>query len=1026
MHELANECMPPEGSEKLCSAIQIIGPASRESRPSLLSKFKAALEDQASTDFLNGSDLQNWSVSHVSQFWHALLHWSLLRWGGSSDPACTGSSVKDAIFFPELTLNYADNLLSPSFSNEDYAVVSVRAGQDTGCLTRGELRDSVERLAGSLQQMGLRRGERVACLARNSAEVVIATLAAAALGATYSTVGPEMGTEAVIGRFRQIEPVILFANLAPAPFDTGKPLADRVAEIAAALPHLRAIVALDGVFMAEVPDAPLYELRDMLSGPSLPQSEWPRFPFNHPLCVMFTSGTTGLPKCIVHGAGGTLLEHVKEHRLHFDLDADDTMFFHTSCSWMMWNWQISALASGSRIVLYDGPLDGTATLWRIVADHAVTVFGTSPAYLRLCETTGLVPSTTFKLDALRSVLSTGAILYDDQYLWLWKNAKPVPVHSMSGGTDILGCFVLGSPDVPVRSGEIQCPSLGMDVRVVGSTADNPVGEMVCATPFPSRPIAFLGDVDGERLHKAYYSQNPGLWTQGDLMSWTESGGIRLHGRSDGVLNIRGIRIGPVEIYELLSGWPEIRQVMAVEQRSPAVVTEGRLVLLVVLRDGLSLDAGLITRIRRRLAEAASAAHVPDLVLQVSSLPMTHSGKQSEAAMTDAVNGNPVRNIGILANPESLDGIRSHPDLSPRSTARRVEEPQHNHPSAGAAKLDLRRLWQDLFGLSEVDPQDNFFDLGGSSLMAVYLFAEVHRLTGHDLPLTLLLQAPTLGQLEAALGEAGATASRQVVLLRAGEGRPFFLIPGLGGVALEFRSLLSSLQTSRPVYGIQARGLELGEDPHATIPEMASDYIAQMRQLQPDGPYSVGGYSFGGLVAFEMAQQLKRQGQQVDPVLLIDTAVHARFLPWKQWLRYRINRPINDISALLRTPRGQRFDYAKGKARVLLDRARMLMGRQPLRPDLIGGNGNTHLPVSFRRVHGAAMAAYRHYKPTAFDGCIVFIRAEVTDAFNAEPVWRRVGEGRISVHTAPGDHYTMVTEPHSRTLAGLLDQHLRLS
>jgi len=345
---------------------------------------------------------------------------------------------------------------------------------------------------------------------------------------------------------------VLLGNLRPEPWDPGIPIAARLAEVAAGLPSLTAIIALDDGVLPDGLAAPVYRLSDLIGGDFAGDFVWQRYPFNHPLFILFSSGTMGPPKCIVHGAGGTLLEHLKEHRLHCDLRAGDKLFFQTSCGWMMWNWQLSALASGAELVLYDGPLEGPETLWQIVGEEDVTVFGTSPAYLQFCQGAGFAPGREFELRALRSVLSTGSILYPHQYDWVSDQVKALPLQSISGGTDIVGCFVLGNPNLPVHRGQAQCRSLGLDVREL-PPADAPtatIGELICANPFPSRPVGLYGDTDASRFHDAYFSQNPGVWTHGDLVEFIPQGGAILHGRSDGILNVRGIRIGPAEIYRI--------------------------------------------------------------------------------------------------------------------------------------------------------------------------------------------------------------------------------------------------------------------------------------------------------------------------------------------------------------------------------------------------------------------------------------------------------------------------------------------
>jgi acetoacetyl-CoA synthetase len=620
--------------------------------------------------------LHRWSVEEPSAFWDLVWDDTGVIGDRGTAPVYDGER-----FFADARLSYAENLLGHAPDPDAPAVVDVdEAGRDRVTTWAG-LTASVAAAAAALRADGVGIGDRVAAWLPNVTETMVLALATSAVGATFTSTSPDFGVDGVVDRFGQVEPVVLVVTDRYRYGGKEFVLTDRIIEVTNRLPSLRRVVIVPGSVEPATADVDIDDGSapsivawiDWLSPHRGAEPCYERLPFDHPLFVLYSSGTTGAPKCIVHRAGGVLLMHLKEHQYHTDLRAGDRLMYFTTCGWMMWNWLLSALATGTTVVCYDGsPFHpGPTALYDVAERYRLTTLGVSAKFIDACrKTDGVSPVDTHDLSALRTVCSTGSPLHADGFEWVHRHVEPdVHLASISGGTDICGCFVGGDPTAPVWAGEIQGPALGMDVDVFdeqGRSCPTGVdGELVCRPNFPSVPLGFWGDPDGSRFHAAYFERFDGWWTQGDFASWTSHGdtgrpGIVIHGRSDATLNAGGVRIGTAEIYRVVERLDKVAECVAVAQRWD---DDTRIVLFVRTAEGVELDDELRSTIRTTIRSACSPRHVPAVVAAVTDIPRTRSNKISELAVTDVVNGREVRNTEALANPESLAQFHHHPELS---------------------------------------------------------------------------------------------------------------------------------------------------------------------------------------------------------------------------------------------------------------------------------------------------------------------------------------------------------------------------
>lgn len=610
------------------------------------------------------AELHHWSISRREDFWESLWDYFSIRSHSPYSAVLENDTMPGAKWFPEATLNFAEHLLR--YRDEHVALVSYLENGERRTLTYAELFTQVSRIAAYFRQQGLSSGDRVVGFMPNVQETVIAMLAATSLGATWSSCSPDFGLQGVLDRFGQIAPTLLIA--AEGYYYNGKRVdcLGKVSEIVSHLPSLKKVLIVPLTTahpeMSAIRHAENWNAAAGTPADSLPFTP---VPFDHPLYIMYSSGTTGVPKCIVHGTGGTLLQHLKELALHTDIRRDDVVFYYTTCGWMMWNWLISTLALGATVVLYDGsPFSPKPDiLFDIAEREKITVFGTSAKYIAALEKAGCKPRATHCLESLKTLLSTGSPLAHESFDYVYRDIKPdLCLSSISGGTDIISCFALGNPTLPVYRGELQCKGLGMAVEIfneAGQSVMDEKGELVCTRAFPSMPTCFWNDSDGKKYHSAYFDRFPGLWAHGDYGEQNAHGGVIIHGRSDAVLNPGGVRIGTAEIYRQVEKVAEVLESIAIGQDWDNDV---RVVLFVKLREGSHLTDELQKQIRDIIRANTTPRHVPARIVQVSDIPRTISGKIVELAVRNVVHGQPVKNTDALANPEALAHFRDRQEL----------------------------------------------------------------------------------------------------------------------------------------------------------------------------------------------------------------------------------------------------------------------------------------------------------------------------------------------------------------------------
>lgn len=626
-----------------------------------LKKFTEFVEENTGKHFKSYDELHHFSISNP-EFWRFIIEFCKVEgeWNG---PIYEGENIFSAKWFPQSKLNFAENMLKNRSDNE--ALIFRCEDRISKTLSFAELYNQVSKTAQHLKELGVTKGDRVAGFLPNFAGSIVAMLATASVGAIWSSCSPDFGEQGVIDRFGQIEPKVLFC--VDGYFYNGKThnCLAKIKSFTARLPSLKQVVIFDYASLSNIIINNSISYQEILENYEAIEIGFERVGFDHPLYIMYSSGTTGVPKCIVHGHGGTLVQHLKEHQLQTNISSGDRVFYFTTCSWMMWNWLVSALGTGATIMLYDGSptYPDNTVLWQFADEEEFSHFGTSAKYIETLMKDDVNPSAIFKLSNLKVICSTGSPLSAECYDYIYNNVGYVHLASISGGTDIVSCFVLGVPNIPVRRGEIQGAGLGMAVEIwddSGRVNRGERGELVCTKPFPSRPVKFWNDIDGKKYHAAYFDRFEGVWAHGDFAEQTPDGGYIIYGRSDATLNPGGVRIGTAEIYRQVDRVKEVLESIVIGQ---IWESDTRIVLFVKLREGINLTETLADTIKKLIKNNCTSRHVPSKILQVEDIPRTKSGKIVEIPVRDIVHGREVKNKEALANPEALDYFKDRPELA---------------------------------------------------------------------------------------------------------------------------------------------------------------------------------------------------------------------------------------------------------------------------------------------------------------------------------------------------------------------------
>ena len=632
-------------------------PTQNQINASQMEAFRNQVNSRFNINLKNYFDLYEWSISNISDFWKAIWGFMAIEFSGDyTQVVDDDSKMPGAQWFNGVKMNFAENLLR--IRSEKPAIHFKGEGQAVQTLSYNELFDEVEKLASALRKIGIQQGDRVAGFMPNMPETIIAMLATASIGAIWSSSSPDFGIKGVLDRFTQIEPKVLFA--ANGYYYNGKKFdsLEKLNSILDQLPSVNRVVVTP--YTESNPDISSVKngiLWDNFKDSNPSPLKFEQLPFQHPLYIMYSSGTTGLPKSIVHGAGGTLIQHLKELRLHSNIYQDDTIFYFTTCGWMMWNWLVSNLAIGAAIVLYDGsPFQPNSNaMWDMVDELEITHFGTSAKYIEACRQKGLNPIKTHSLESMRTIFSTGSPLVEESFDYVYNHIKKeIQLASISGGTDIISCFAGGNPTLPVYRGELQSITLGMDVAAYnpeGNPIQNEKGELVCRKAFPSMPIHFWNDPNGEKYHQAYFDVLPGIWYHGDYIEINDHGGVQIFGRSDATLNPGGVRIGTAEIYRVVDTFDEVEDSLVVGQKWK---DDERVILFIKLNKKRIFTENLTKQIKQSIRNNCSPRHVPAIVLETKDIPYTINGKKVEIAVKKIIHGDKVSNKDALANPESLD------------------------------------------------------------------------------------------------------------------------------------------------------------------------------------------------------------------------------------------------------------------------------------------------------------------------------------------------------------------------------------